>query len=136
MKTGWIPFWQPKPVIRPHVDHDLPKLTALERAAEVIRYMLHRFEFWVSPKGSLREFIRFNVRLALLLAIPALTVAPLITLALEQFQLWMTLLAQTVSGFVLFPLSVVLSILLVCGMIYIIRSLLDLRGRRYRDGYH
>lgn len=123
-------------VAAPHVDQDLPILTGLERAAEVVRFTAHKFEHWVSPKGSLREFIRFNVRVALMLAIPVLTVAPLVTLAIKQIQVWVSLLTHTFSGFVLFPLSVVLSIMMALGMIYIIRSLLDLRGRRYRDGYH
>lgn len=133
MKSSLIPHWQPKPVSIPLVDRELPKLTAVERSAEVLRYMWHRFEFWISPKGNLREFIRLNVRLALLLAIPALTVAPLITLALEQLQIWIALLTQAVSGFILLPLSVMLSIFLVCGMLYIIRTLLDLRSRRPRE---
>ena len=39
--------------------------------------------------------------------------APLTTMALDQFKLWIVLLTQTMSSFVLFPLSAVLSILLV-----------------------
>lgn len=136
MKAEWIPHWQPKQLTIPHVDNDLPKLTSIERAAEVIRYMFHRLEFWLSPQGNLREFTRFNVRLALIIALPSLIVAPFITLALEQLHAWTSLLSQTVSGFILFPLSVALSIMLVCGMLYIIRTLLDLRRRRPREGYY
>ena len=41
------------------------------------------------------------------------------------------------SSFVLFPLSVVLSIILVCGMVYIGRSILEMRLRASRrDGYY
>lgn len=115
---------------------DLHRLTAVERSAEVMRYMFNRLEYWISPKGTLREFLKLNLRLALAFAIPAVLVAPLVTLALEQFQTWTVLLTQTMSSFALFPLSVVLSILLVCGMIYIVRSLLELRGRGRRDGYY
>ncbi len=117
------------------VDHDLPRLSAIERSAEVMRFMGHRLVYWLSPQGQLREFIKLNLRVALTVAIPALLVAPLITLALGQFQTWAVMLTQAVTSFVLFPLSVLLSILLVCGLLYIIRTCLDLRGRGRRDMY-
>ena len=100
--------------------------------------MMHKLEYWLSPLGHLREFIKLNLRLVLAIAIPVLMVAPLITMALDQFKLWIVLLTQTMSSFVLFPLSVVLSILLVCGMIYIGRSILEMRMRsgQRRDGYY
>ena len=121
----------------PVVDLELPHLSGIERAAEVMRFMLHQLEYALSPLGHLREFIKLNFRVALAIAIPVLLVAPLVTVALEQLKAWIVLLTQTFSSFVLFPLSVVLSILLVCGMIYIIRSILDLRHRgQRRDGYY
>ena len=102
-----------------------------------MRFMMHKLEYWLSPLGHLREFIKLNFRLALAIAIPVLMVAPLITMALDQFKLWIVLLTQTMSSFVLFPLSVVLSILLVCGMIYIGRSILEMRMRSgRREGYY
>lgn len=133
--ASWRPLWQPKPLVPPVVDHDLPRLSAIERSAEVMRFMGHRLVYWLSPQGQLREFIKLNLRVALTVAIPALVVAPLITLALGQFQTWVVVLTQTMSSFVLFPLSVLLSILLVCGLLYIIRTCLDLRGRGRRDMY-
>lgn len=125
--------WQPEPVSTPLVDEDLPHLSGIERAAEVLRFMLTKLEHWLSPKGNLREFMKFNFRLAITIAIPLLLVAPLITTALNQLMLWIVLLTQTFSSFILFPLSVILSILLVCGMIYIGRTILDMRLRSQRD---
>jgi hypothetical protein len=47
------------------------------------------------------------------------------------------MLTETMSSFVLFPLSVVLSIILVCGMVYIGRSILEMRMRsQHRQGYY
>lgn len=87
--------------------------------------------------GRLREFIRLNMRLAISIAVPVVLVAPLISLALERFQEWIGLLSQSMSSFVLFPLSVILSVLLVCGMMYIGRSLLEMRMRAgRREGYY
>lgn len=96
-----------------------------------------KLEYWLSPLGNLREFIRLNFRLALILAIPVFMVAPLITMALEQLNAWVSLLSKTMSSFILFPLSVILSVLLVSGVLYIGRSLLDLRLRaQRRDPYY
>ncbi|MEY4482592.1 MAG: hypothetical protein RL693_44, partial [Verrucomicrobiota bacterium] len=105
------PHWRPEPVPPPIVDEDLPHLSGIERAAEVLRFSLTKLEHWLSPKGSLREFLKLNFRLAICIAIPLLMVAPLITTALTQFKLWIVLLTQTFSSFILFPLSVILSIL-------------------------
>ena len=86
--------------------------------------------------GNLREFIKLNIRLAISIAIPVLMVAPLVTMAITQFKVWIAMLTETFSSFVLFPLSVVLSILLVCGMIYIGRTILEMRMRtQRRDPY-
>ena len=100
--------------------------------------MVHKLEYALSPQGHLREFIKLNVRLAISIAIPVFLVAPLITTALEQFQVWVDLLAKTTSSLVLFPLSVVLVIGLVCGLVYIGRSIMIMRLRysqQRRDPY-
>ena len=137
MKTTFTQHWRPKPLPVPVVDIELPHLTAIERSAEVCRFILNKLEFALSPLGHLREFIKLNIRLALCIAIPVLLVAPLVTMAITQFKVWIALLTETFSSFVLFPLSVVLSILLVCGMIYIGRSILEMRIRtQRRDGYY
>ncbi|GEP43104.1 hypothetical protein BGE01nite_23950 [Brevifollis gellanilyticus] len=120
----------------PAVDIDLPHLTAVERSAEVCRFILSKIEFALSPLGNLREFFKLNIRLAVAIAIPVLMVAPLVTMAITQFKAWITILTETFSSFVLFPLSVVLSILLVSGMVYIGRSILEMRMRaQRRDPY-
>ena len=137
LKKTFTRHWQPKPLSAPAVDHELPSLSGVERSAEVLRFMMHKLEYWLSPLGHLREFIKLNLRLVLAIAIPVLMVAPLITMALDQFKAWIVLLTQTMSSFVLFPLSVVLSILLVCGMIYIGRSILEFKMRSgRRDSYY
>ena len=133
----FIQHWRPKPLPVPVVDMDLPHLTAVERSAEVCRFILNKLEYALSPLGDLREFIKLNMRLAISIAIPVLMVAPLVTMAITQFKAWVALLTETFSSFVLFPLSVVLSILLVCGLIYIGRSILEMRLRgQQRERYY
>lgn len=122
--------WEPTPLAPPHVDPGMAQFTALERSAEVFRYGLHRLEYWLSPKGWLREWLRFNLRFALLLAVPALLVVPLITFLLGQLSAWSTMLAQTTSRMILFPLSALLIVGLVSGLIYITRAMAQQRPRR------
>lgn len=101
--------------------------------------MISRLEYALSPSGGLRQFLKLNLRLCIAIAIPVMMVAPLVTMAITQFKTWIALLTETFSSFVLFPLSVVLSILLVSGMIYIGRSILEMKmrssGRRDPYGY-
>lgn len=114
------------------VDIDLEHLSGLERSAEVIRYMSGKFEYWISPGGALREWLRFNLRVAFSLAVPVVLVAPLVTLALGQVQSWVDLLARTTSNLILFPLSVLLVIGLVSGLFYIGHSIMLMRMRAHR----
>ena len=133
-----IKRWQPEPLAIPEVDRDLPRLNAIERSAEVLRFSLHQFEYWLSPGGSLREWIRFNLRLALGLAVPGLLVAPLVTLALRQIDTWIEFITKTTSNLVLVPLSVLLVIGLIAGLVSIARSILVMRMRwqqQRRDPY-
>ena len=130
--------WQPEPLPEPEVDHDLPQLSAIERSAEVMSYTCRRFEYWLSPQGTLREWFKFNLRLAFGLAVPALLVAPLVTLALQQFNSWIDLITKTTSNLVLVPLSVLLVVGLICGLISIGKSILTMCLRQQhqrRDPY-
>lgn len=138
LKRTLIQHWRPEPLTVPEVDHDLPRLTAIERAAEVVRFMFSKLEYALSPLGHLREFMKLNIRVAVSIALPVFMVAPLVTMAITQFKAWTVMLVETCSSFVLFPLSVVLSIILVCGMLYIGRSILEMKmrsGRRDPYGY-
>jgi len=131
--------WQPEPLSEPVVDQDLPQLSAIERSAEVVCFTCRRFEYWISPRGILREWFKFNLRLALGLAVPALLVAPLVTLALQQFNVWIDLITRTTSNMVLVPLSALLVIGLICGLISIGKSILTMRLRQQhqrRDPYN
>ncbi len=112
------------------VDHELALFNAVERSAEVFRYNFNRAEYWLSPGGWLREWIRLNFRIAILMAIPALLVGPLITRALTQLSAWVTLLNSTTSAMVLFPLSALLVLGLACALFYLARALPLNRGQQ------
>jgi len=65
--------WRPREIEPPVVQPALHRMGAVERSAEVIRYAVRTAEYWVSPQGSLREWLRLNFWFALVLAVPALT---------------------------------------------------------------
>ena len=80
----WLVFWHPEEMPQPMIQPDLHRLGPVEREAEVIRYSLRRAEYWVSPSGWLREWFRLNLWVAIVLAIPAILVAPLGGYLLER----------------------------------------------------
>jgi hypothetical protein len=133
MRQIVIRRWQPEPLPEPVVDQDLPHLSAIERSAETLSYTCRRFEYWISPQGTLREWLKFNLRLAFGLTVPSLLVAPLVTLALRQFNSWIDLITRTTSNLVLVPLSVLLVIGLICGLISIGKSILTMRLRQQQQ---
>src|SRR4051812_4747022 len=80
--------WHPEPIQPPEVDPDLPRLTGLQRATESLRYSILSVEWWLSPNGKLREWLRINGKLGSVLLIPAVLVVPLITFILWQMSKW------------------------------------------------
>jgi hypothetical protein len=141
-RTNWVSrclrfirrHWRPEPLDPPRVDPDLSNLTGPERSAETIRYSILSAEFWLSPKGYLREWLRFNTKVASILFVPALLVVPIITFTLGQFKTWVELLVATTTGFVLFPLSAMLVVGLISALVYLGRSLSRRNPRR--DPYY
>ena len=107
-----LPGWRPRPVPRPQVDPDLSALPAPQRCAEVLRFSLLRAEHWLSPRGTLREWVRLQLWLALWLAIPAALLVPLVSVWLTAFSGWSVLVAETVRHLLLVPAGVFASALL------------------------
>lgn len=128
--------WQPKPLEPPKVDPELPQLTAVERSAEVFRFTALSTEHWLSPQGYLREWLKFNARVFMLLLIPTLLVVPLITFTLGQFMTWAALIAATTASVVLFPLSALLVVGLISGLVYLSKALMVRQRDPRRDHYY
>ena len=53
-------------------------------AIESIRFFVLHAEYWISPDGMLREWLRLMLKLMLLIASPTLLLLPLLTLVLWQ----------------------------------------------------
>jgi len=90
--------WQPVPIRPPRIDPHLPGLHWPERAAEVTRFTLLRFEHWISPSGWLREWIRACLWLAVVLIVAAVLIVPPVTALLEGVRDWTGLVSATMTN--------------------------------------
>jgi hypothetical protein len=114
--------WNPKPIKEPEVDPELLDLDPLTRSAESIRYSILSLEFWISPNGQVREWIRNNTRLAMILAIPALVILPIITFALWQLVSWLVALGVIAGQLIVIPVLVLLAVLSIWIAIQVLKS--------------
>jgi len=115
--------WQPTPLAEPSVDREFQNMDLLQRTSEAVRYSLLSLEWWLSPGGTLREWLRFNTVIAAVLSMPALLVVPLVTYLLGQFATWTALLGRIAGNLIIFPLTVVCGIAVVSAGILFIRVL-------------
>ena len=90
--------WSPQPLARPAVDPDLPRMEWPARVAEVLVYSGKRFEFWVSPSGFLREWVKLNIWVAVVLSVAAVLVVPAMTAILAGAEQWTALVAKIVGN--------------------------------------
>lgn len=91
------------PLTPPLVDRVLGRQGHLARSATVLHHTLHRFEFWLSPNGLLREWCRRCLLLAMFLAVPLLCFSPLVAVFLEHLITWSAALLQTCSNLAQIP---------------------------------
>ena len=119
---GWIRHsWQPQKLNPPAVDPMFPAMDAIQRSAESIRYSILSWEFWASPNGQVREWLRHNTRAAVLLFIPALIIIPLIGFALSHIAGW-TVALQTIAGhMIIVPVLLLTASLVVTFVIKVIK---------------
>ncbi|MGC3990615.1 MAG: hypothetical protein QM796_13230 [Chthoniobacteraceae bacterium] len=84
-------------------------LDGLSRSAESIRYSILSLEFWISPNGQVREWLRHNTRLAVFLGIPALLVFPIVIVLLCQFA---AILTKFILGLILAAVLFIIAFLI------------------------
>jgi hypothetical protein len=114
--------WQPSKIEPPKVDPDLEDLDPATRSAEVIRYSLLSFEWWISKNGTLREWLKLNGKISSLLLIPAVLVMPLVTFILWQISLWLGWLVGIAGNLILFPLIGIVGIGIAFLVVAILRA--------------
>jgi hypothetical protein len=115
--------WKPTPIDPPQVDSDLEKLDSLTRSAESLRYSMLTIEWWVSPNGRLREWLRHNIRLGCWLVIPSVLVVPAITFLLWQLVKWVTMLTSITGHLIVFPVLALVALLVMVVVIFVARAI-------------
>jgi hypothetical protein len=114
---------QPVPLKQPTVDPDLTVLSAIERSAEVIRYSAGRLEYWLSPRGELRAWFKLNLLLALLLVVPVLLVAPVVTLFLSTVATWSQYVLAVAVNILMTLLTLIAIAAILSGAFFLARLL-------------
>ena len=126
LPSCFSPHWKPQPIAPPQVDEEVTELPPIERGAEVIRYSVLKAEFWLSPQGRLREWLRFNVVAALIIGLPALFIVPIVTFILGSFATWIGFLAMAAWNLVCFVGSVIAAMALTTAALAVFKAT---RGR-------
>jgi hypothetical protein len=70
-------------------------------------------EFWLSPNGQVREWLRHNAHLCAWLIIPAVLVVPVVSFILCQVVKWTTMLTTITSHLILLPVLVLVLVLII-----------------------
>jgi len=89
LSTGTIP--------EPRVVADFDQLPVSQKIVEVLRYNMLSFERFVSPKGELRRWFQFNLRLLFFFAIPLVFAIPLLSLLIAvtlKGKTWAEIMAE------------------------------------------
>jgi hypothetical protein len=114
--------WNPEAIEPPKVDPELADLDAATRSCEVVRFSLLSLEWWLSPNGTLREWLKLNGKITSILIIPAVLVMPLVTFILWQVAKWMHWLVGIAGHVILFPLVALAGIVVALVVVAILRA--------------
>lgn len=121
--------WRPTLVAPPTLDSHLETLSGIERVAEVLRFSALSVENAISPYGGLRAWLKLNLLVALVLAIPAALVVPVITYLLSGFSTWAQFLAAIANNLLNAAVSMVGMFLVVVIGGRIVMALLASQGK-------
>ncbi len=114
----------------PAIDDDFHNLPFIERVTESIKYNVLCLEYSISPKGGLRQWIKINISLLLLLGIPIFIFVPLATYFmsdLENISELFTNVTQSLLEAFFNILKLTGVIILIGTIIYIVLKLITLR---------
>jgi len=115
--------WHPQKLQKPAVDPMFPNMDAIQRSAESIRYSVLSWEFWVSPNGQVREWVRHNTCLVIILSIPALLIIPMIGFALSQIARWTVALATIAGHMIIIPVLLLVALVVITIAIKLVKSI-------------
>ena len=107
-ENKWLVVHQPlqPPAIDPHLE----ELNAVVRSTECLRHFVLSIEFWISPGGQLRQWVRLNVCVAAFLLIPAVVLMPIIGLVLHEVDGCLAMLARIAWKLILLSILIFVAV--------------------------
>ncbi len=128
----FLAVWTPTPIPIPQIHPHLDELTALQRIAEVCRYLCLRLEYAVSSGGTLRAWVRVNLMVLLTGIVPALLVVPLLTLLASEFTSFTGYLLQASRNLLDAVVTLIEAVAAMGGLFLMLRMVLEGGGSRRR----
>lgn len=116
--------WNPQPIPKPEVDHTLTDLNGVQRTVESVRFFSLAAEYWISPDGILREWLRVMCKLGLMILCPLVIFMPTVSFALWQLAVWTAFMVVITTNLILFPLAALTAITLMGILVIVVRSII------------
>ena len=108
-ENKWLALREPLPP--PAINPELEMLSAIPRSAECLRHFVLSIEYWISPNGRLRQWVKLNVLVASWLVVPAVVLMPVISLVLHEVDGWLSALVSIVLKAMLLSALVTVAVL-------------------------
>lgn len=110
-ENKWLVLPQSQAIQRPTIDPRLEELNAVVRSTECLRHFVLSIEYWLSPTGRLRQWMKLNICLAAFLFIPAIVMMPIIGLILGEVDGCLAMLAKIVLKLILLSILITVAAL-------------------------
>lgn len=88
LPTKWLSFAQAHPLIHPTVPEEFFRVSAWRRSIHAILYCILSLEHWIAPAGWIREWVRLNILVVILIGTAVLLIGPVIQAALDSLLEW------------------------------------------------
>ena len=110
------------PICKPVVNRSLSQMNGLQRTAEAFRYSLLSLEFFISPEGNIRQWMKANARIAAFIAAPTFLAFPVVTVALWELESWVNALTAIASKLVFLHILALLAFISITVFLKIISA--------------
>lgn len=94
LTTRWPSLVQLHPLDHPTVDGEFFRASAWKRSLFAILYCLLCLEHWIAPNGWVREWLRLNVLIAVVIGTAVLLTGPVVTALLHNLYEWASVSVQ------------------------------------------
>lgn len=109
----------------PEPDPDIHEQPHVQRAIKMLWFRSRQFEHWLSPDGAMRAWLRWCLRMSLLLVIPGVFIVPVVICVLRGLAMVFAMLVRLCLD-VLLVMAAVIVMLLLFG---VLRGMLSSKQR-------